>query len=291
PRPRPGSPRAPPLSGLVTFRSRDSTTRKSHCVHVGAVLRLAVLVPPAGAERAPGAMGKLRRRYNVKGRLQAGPGPSKGPPEPPPVRLELEDKDTLKGVDASNALVLPGKKKKKAKAPPPSKKEKKPLTKKERKVLQRILDQKEKKSQRAELLQKLSEVQVSEAEMRLLYTTSKLGTGDRMYHSKEKPDELAARGQEKVSSLSGAHRKRRRPSTEEEFESSEESEPEQAPATEQAEAGAGTAVAGLPPAPAPDSQPRPPETPVPPPVAAPTPARPPAKPAVFVPVNRSPEMQ
>ena len=52
----------------------------------------------------------------------------------------------MKGVDASNALVLPGKKKKKTKAPPPSKK-KKPLTKKERKMLQKILEQKEKKSQ------------------------------------------------------------------------------------------------------------------------------------------------
>lgn len=37
-------------------------------------------------------MGKLRRRYNVKGRQQATPGPSKGPPEPPPVLLELEGK-------------------------------------------------------------------------------------------------------------------------------------------------------------------------------------------------------
>ena len=35
------------------------------------------------------------------------------------------------------------------------------------------------------MLQKLSEVQVSEAEMRLFYTTSKLGTGERMYHTKE----------------------------------------------------------------------------------------------------------
>ena len=53
----------------------------------------------------------------------------------------------MKGVDASNALVLPGTKKKKTNAPPLSKKEKKPLTKKERKMLQRILDQKKKKSQ------------------------------------------------------------------------------------------------------------------------------------------------
>lgn len=37
-------------------------------------------------------MGRLRRRYNVKGRQQAAPGPSQGPPEPPPVLLELEGK-------------------------------------------------------------------------------------------------------------------------------------------------------------------------------------------------------
>lgn len=37
-------------------------------------------------------MGKLRRRYNAKGRQQVAPGPSQGPPEPPPVLLELEGK-------------------------------------------------------------------------------------------------------------------------------------------------------------------------------------------------------
>ncbi|XP_069353429.1 probable ATP-dependent RNA helicase DHX37 isoform X2 [Eulemur rufifrons] len=243
-------------------------------------------------------MGKLRRRYNVRGRQQAGPGPSKGPPEPPPVRLELEDKGTLKGVDASNALVLPGKKKKKPKAPPLSKKEKKPLTKKERKALQKILEQKEKKSQRAEMLQKLSEVQVSDTEMKLFYTTSKLGTGDRMYHTREKPDQLPAQGPERFSSLSGAHRKRHRLPSAEESESSEESEPDDAPAMEQAEAGARTTAAHLPPAPlqardespAPSTQAPPPGTPA-PPAAASALTRPPVKPAVFVPVSRSREMQ
>ncbi|KAL4686773.1 hypothetical protein H8959_018901 [Pygathrix nigripes] len=99
------------------------------------------------------------------------------------------------------------------------------------------------------MLQKLSEVQASEAEMRLFYTTSKLGTGDRMYHTKQKPDEVVAPGQEKISSLSGAHRKRRRqPSAEEEEEEEEseeselegESELDEDPAAELAEAGAGT---------------------------------------------------
>ncbi|XP_023576347.1 probable ATP-dependent RNA helicase DHX37 [Octodon degus] len=251
-------------------------------------------------------MGKLRRRYNVKGRLQAGPGPSKGAPEPPPVRLELEGEDVLKGVDASNVLVLPGKKKKKSKAPPPSKKEKKPLTRKERKALQKILEQKEKKSQRAELLQKLSEVQVSEAEMRLFYTTSKLGTGDRMYRIRERPDELAALGQERISSLSGAYRKRRRQlDTDEEEppsqpESSEDSESDEALAEDQDGASA-TAAAGQPPAgvsgssadgsPAASGQPPAASSPAPARAAATSPPRRPARPAVFVPVNRTPEMQ
>ncbi|XP_025745492.1 probable ATP-dependent RNA helicase DHX37 isoform X1 [Callorhinus ursinus] len=230
-------------------------------------------------------MGKLRRRYNVKGRLQATPGASKGPPEPPPVRLELEDKDTLKGVDASNALVLPGKKKKKPKAPPLSKKEKKPLTRKERKMLQKILEQKEKKSQRVEMLQKLSQVQVSEAELSLFYTTSKLGIGDRMYHSRDrKSDRIEAQGQEKISSLSGAHRKHYH-QEEEESESSVESEPDEAPAAELVATGAENGSPG------PSSQPRVAGTTSAPPAAASTPARAPAKPAVFIPVDRTPEMQ
>lgn len=245
---------------------------------------------------AGGAMGKLRRRYNVKGRQQAAPGPSRSAPEPPPVRLELEDKGTLKGVDASNALVLPGRRKKKTRAPPP-RKERKPLSRKERKALQRVLEQKEKKSQRAELLQKLSTVQVSEAEMKLFYTTSKLGTGERLYLRREKSDEAEAQGQ-KISSLGGAHRKRRRqPSAEEGSESSAssaESEPDDAPASELP--GAETAAVPLTPAvPGPEGQSLAPPCP---PTASGTPApaaaalpRPPAKPAVFVPVHRSPEMQ
>lgn len=44
-------------------------------------------------------MGKLRRRYNVKGRLQAEPRPAKGP-EAPPVRLELEGEKPGTGMVA-----------------------------------------------------------------------------------------------------------------------------------------------------------------------------------------------
>lgn len=58
----------------------------------------------------------------------------------------VSDRDTLKGVDASNALVLPARRKRRTKAPPPPK-AKRPLTKKERKALQRVVEQKAKKSQ------------------------------------------------------------------------------------------------------------------------------------------------
>uniref|UniRef100_A0A5F8HC59 DEAH-box helicase 37 n=1 Tax=Monodelphis domestica TaxID=13616 RepID=A0A5F8HC59_MONDO len=173
----------------------------------------------------------------------------------------LPDRDLLKGVDESNALVLPGRREKKKKPIPTTKKEKKPLTKKEKKLLQKVLEQKRKKSERVELLQKLSEVQASEAEMRLLYTTSKLGTGERMYCSKRQTgetEETGPRALEKISSLSGAHRKRQRQPSEE-----DEAEAMEAPA---------------PPAPA---------------LASPSPAsqEPSAKPAVFIPVDRAPEVQ
>ncbi|XP_027705589.1 probable ATP-dependent RNA helicase DHX37 [Vombatus ursinus] len=246
-------------------------------------------------------MGKLRRRFNVKGRQQPPPGPE---PERQgvQVQLELDDRGLWKGVDESNALVLPGRKeKKKKKATPTSKKEKRPLTKKEKKLLQKVLEQKKKKNQRAELLQKLSEVQASEAEMRLLYTTSKLGTGERMYCSKRKAEETGPGGPEKISSLSGAHRKRRRPPSEEEAESSSEaetgSEAEGSETLAPAGVGAEAEPAAVKPAepvaedesslsgrqPAPTLAP-----PLPPPPASQAPS---AKPAIFVPVDRSAEIQ
>lgn len=38
--------------------------------------------------------------------------------------------------------------------------------------------------QRAEILAKLAEVQLPESELKLLYTTSKLGTGEKLYQAK-----------------------------------------------------------------------------------------------------------
>nr|XP_005299632.1 probable ATP-dependent RNA helicase DHX37 [Chrysemys picta bellii] len=154
-------------------------------------------------------MGKARKRHNWKARLPGSPGGLQ-PPAPEPVQLELGDEAKLKGVDESNALVLPAKKTKTKKVACDTQREKKPLSKKQRKILQKVLEQKEKKNQRAELLSKLNEVQASEAEMKLLYTTSKLGIGERMYQTKRTVQEAGTTCPEKISSISGANKKRRR---------------------------------------------------------------------------------
>lgn len=59
----------------------------------------------------------------------------------------LADGAPLKGIDGSNALVLPAKKEKKKKAPNAVRQQKKPLSKKQKKNLQKVLEQKEKKKQ------------------------------------------------------------------------------------------------------------------------------------------------
>uniref|UniRef100_A0A8D2N400 Helicase ATP-binding domain-containing protein n=1 Tax=Zonotrichia albicollis TaxID=44394 RepID=A0A8D2N400_ZONAL len=193
------------------------------------------------------------------------------------------------GIDQSNALVLPAKKAKKKKAPCVVQQQKKPLSKKQKKNLQKVLEQKEKKKQRAELLSKLNEVQASEAEMKLLYTTSKLGTGGRMFQAKRTDVP------ERIRSISGANKRRHssgsEPEPEEEPSSSEEEEEEEqkedtekssgsaVDAAKGAEGGVGRAGAEQPPA-----GPRAPE-----PQAAPS--RAPCKPAVFIPVHRTPEIQ
>ncbi|XP_063029264.1 probable ATP-dependent RNA helicase DHX37 isoform X2 [Melospiza melodia melodia] len=237
-------------------------------------------------------MGRARRRHNWKARQSQGAPAAAEPELPLELPLELGDGATLKGIDQSNALVLPAKKAKKKKAPCVVQQQKKPLSKKQKKNLQKVLEQKEKKKQRAELLSKLNEVQASEAEMKLLYTTSKLGTGGRMFQAKRVTQEPRTDVPERIRSISGANKRRHspEPEPEEEPSSSEEEEEEQKEdtekssgsavgAAEEAEGGVGRAGAEQPPA-----GPRAPE-----PQAAPS--RAPCKPAVFIPVHRTPEIQ
>ncbi|KAM4810129.1 putative ATP-dependent RNA helicase DHX37 [Rhinophrynus dorsalis] len=167
-------------------------------------------------------MGKMKKRHNWKARQQMQSKEEKSTEDQQDVKVELEGNELLKGVDESNALVLPGKKSKRKKIieTGPSKK---PLSRKQKKMLQKILEQKEKKSQRTDILQKLGEVQASEKELQLLYTTSKLGTGDRLYSAKRTLDEAGTSILGRISSISGAN-KRRRQKSEVEDEAAEESD-------------------------------------------------------------------
>ncbi|XP_051923141.1 probable ATP-dependent RNA helicase DHX37 [Hippocampus zosterae] len=160
-------------------------------------------------------MGKLRKKHNWKGRQQSKPEQPINE-EKADIVVEL-DVTRLKGVDESNALVLPASKSKKKKSSVTPVSKKKPLTKKQRKDLKNVLERKQKKAQRADILTRLAEVQVPESELKLLYTTSKLGTGEKLYHTKQSPDEVVdgASGP-KISSVSGANRKRKWKEEEEE---------------------------------------------------------------------------
>ncbi|XP_030316304.1 probable ATP-dependent RNA helicase DHX37 [Calypte anna] len=239
-------------------------------------------------------MGRNRRRHNWKARLQ--PGTAQGPPaaEPLELPLELGDEATLKGIDGSNALVLPGKKAKKKKITHVVQKQKKPLSKKQKKILQKVLEQKEKKKERAELLSKLNEVQVSEAEMKLLYTTSRLGIGERMYQTKRMIQEPGTVVPEKISSISGANKRR--------HSSDSESEPEEEPSSseeekeEQKQEIQKSSTSDLDAAEKPvenvkkavaNQQPAGPSVPV----CQAASSKPACKPAVFIPVDRTPEIQ
>ncbi|KAM9475673.1 putative ATP-dependent RNA helicase DHX37 [Clarias gariepinus] len=164
-------------------------------------------------------MGRLRKKHNWKAREQNTAAPKPAEDMKSEVLLELDKSTSLKGVDESNTLVLPGTKVKKTKVEKPVPK-KRVLTKKQRKNLQKVLEQKEKKAHRAEILDKLAEVQLPETEMKLLYTTSKLGIGDKLFQTKEVNVEGVDTGSAtvKINSLSGANRKRKRKWDEDESE-------------------------------------------------------------------------
>ncbi|KGL82451.1 putative ATP-dependent RNA helicase DHX37, partial [Tinamus guttatus] len=205
----------------------------------------------------------------------------------------LSDEATLKGVDGCNALVLPSKKAKKKKVSSVSQQPKKPLSKKQKKNLQKVLEQKEKKKQRAELLSKLSEVQASEAEMKLLYTTSKLGIGERMYQTKRMVQEPGTIAPEKIRSISGANKRRHSSDSEsepeEESSSSEEEKEDQKEEIEKVSGGglntAEKSEEGI-------EETASPQPAVPSATVCQTASnKPSCKPAVFIPVDRAPEIQ
>uniref|UniRef100_A0ACB8FZ78 Uncharacterized protein n=1 Tax=Sphaerodactylus townsendi TaxID=933632 RepID=A0ACB8FZ78_9SAUR len=233
-------------------------------------------------------MGKARKRRNWKARLPDESGPRDVPIQAS-VQLELGDEAALKGVDGSNALILPPRKTKGPKRAPEKRPEKKPLSKKRRKLLQKVVEQKEKKAKRADLLKKLSEVQAPEAEMKLLYTTSKLGMGKRMFQQKRTIQEVGASSLERIRSVGGANRKRNRLEPDAESEEDESSSEQEGDPEEQM---GETTPVDPDVAPVPLQQPTEAFTDSPsvPKQIGPT-SQPSLEPAVFIPVDRSPEIQ
>ncbi|KAG5840982.1 hypothetical protein ANANG_G00194730 [Anguilla anguilla] len=250
-------------------------------------------------------MGRLRKKHNWKGRTQNDAQPPPEEQKSEAVLVELKDSDTLKGVDESNVLVLPSTKVKKKKVIEKPVPKKQPLTKKQKKHLQKVLELKKKKSQRADILTKLAEVQLPDSEMKMLYTTSKLGTGDKLYQGKKNVDEVdeGVPSIGKINSLSGANRKRKRWKEEEEVEEEEEEAPEDSDSTDSSsdeEEQKGGVME--------DSKIHTPEVPTGPPlekmakpaeklaaekeaVPSPCPRKEDSQPAVFIPVDRLPEIQ
>ncbi|NXD07295.1 DHX37 helicase, partial [Nothocercus nigrocapillus] len=239
-------------------------------------------------------MGRARRRHNWKARQPRGSAlPPAAEPEPLPLELELGDEATLKGVDGSNVLVLPSKKAKKKKVTSVSQQPKKPLSKRQKKNLQKVLEQKEKKKQRAELLSKLSEVQASEAEMKLLYTTSKLGIGERMYQTKRMVQEPGAVVPEKIRSISGANKRRHSSDSESEpEEGSSSSEEEKEEQKEEIEKVSGSSLNAAEKPEEGTDETASPQQALPSAVVCQTASnKPSCKPAVFIPVDRASEIQ
>ncbi|KAG7236793.1 hypothetical protein INR49_000256 [Caranx melampygus] len=171
-------------------------------------VRLQCCLTPYKKKRRQFKMGKLRKKHNWKGR-QRSDAQQAAEEDKPEFLVELHGVDRLKGVDESNALVLPASKAKKKKGLVTPVCTKRPLTKKQKKELQKVLERKEKKAQRADILTKLAEVQLPESELKLLYTTSKLGTGDRLYQTKQMLDETKdGDSGPKISSVSGANKRK-----------------------------------------------------------------------------------
>ncbi|KAE8634950.1 hypothetical protein XENTR_v10002484 [Xenopus tropicalis] len=240
-------------------------------------------------------MGKMRKRHNWKARQQVKSTEEEASGDQEHLQLELEGSEQLKGVDESNALVLPGKKSKRKKINE-SGPTKKPLSRKQKKVLQKVLEQKEKKSKRAELLSKLVESQASEKELNLLYTTSKLGTGDRLFSAKRAIEEADSSLQGRISSIGGANKKRKSEEEDvaEESDTTSESSGEDEDPTEREQEKDGendhTASCSVP-----CTSERPHAKPTPKPPNDTPPKKPSeipsSQPAIFIPVDRSPDIQ
>ncbi|XP_070571551.1 probable ATP-dependent RNA helicase DHX37 [Ptychodera flava] len=156
-------------------------------------------------------MGKSKRKFNWKARKIVEPETKKDW-ETPEVELQ---QPIGGGIDSSNALVLPSKKDKKDTKIDEVKLVKR-LSKKKRKQLQKVIERRKKKEERATLLASLQEVQASKEEMALFSSTSKIGQ-----QLKAPKRSFDFDKEVKLSSISGSNKKRK---IEDEKDKSEESD-------------------------------------------------------------------
>ncbi|XP_041347782.1 probable ATP-dependent RNA helicase DHX37 [Gigantopelta aegis] len=151
-------------------------------------------------------MGKNKQGFNWKARQQGQTVVDHS--DEKKIKLDstyVIDKTAVSGYDESNSLVLPSRKRKTEK-----KKEVvhhvKKLSKKERKTLEKVLEKREKKSKRAQILESLSEVQATSEEMKLFTSITEM-------HSqkfKHKLDiELSPMGEVKLNSITGSKKNMR----------------------------------------------------------------------------------
>ncbi|KAL3185920.1 hypothetical protein MRX96_028793 [Rhipicephalus microplus] len=151
-------------------------------------------------------MGRSRRKYDAKARgsqCKASTGNDK--PGEVEVRLDVrEDK-----YDSSNALVLPSKKAGKKEANKSQDVKAAPkLSKKKKKLLQKILEKKSKKINRAHLLEELQKSQASQKELSMLISTSAMQTKGlkRLSELTTAPQLDEKKGPTRISSVKGSRR-------------------------------------------------------------------------------------
>ena len=156
-------------------------------------------------------MGRMRKRHNWKARIQpTEPGGSKltnVASEKIVVENTSNEDDYRKTVADTNTLVVPSKKethKKKRVSELATGKQKK-LSKKQRKRLEKIVETKKKKTHRGDLLKALQECAVTEGELAMMSSTTRLGQKRKLSEKGEYSEKVEA--EIKVSSIRKGRKK------------------------------------------------------------------------------------
>ncbi|XP_071848157.1 probable ATP-dependent RNA helicase DHX37 isoform X3 [Apostichopus japonicus] len=161
--------------------------------------------------------GKSKRKFNSKARQIEDKADDQSRGDACNITIEFAEKPPYTTDDGSNILVLPSKRQKLTKKEKLPQNAPKKLTRKQRKNLQRIVDQKKKKANRAELLESLGKCQASNDELALFSSAAHMGQKVTKRQAEERQKLLD------VSGIKGSNRRKRKKATE-----GNESSPEEA---------------------------------------------------------------